>query len=449
MRKKVFLSLIILIVIFALTAMIYFFVFYTELKTIKLNENDELLINPERGVYTQIDASQSDMIEGYYNGDEDVEFRLVLIAYNLNEYVNQEILPEEKLLELEKALETAREYGMGVILRPAYYFSGDEEYVEPSEFSIILGHEKQISDIINQYSDVIVCVQAGFIGPYGEWHSSDYMDSDYIILLENMLNDIDENIDIGIRSPRFIREAISKGLDSDRFGYFDDGMFGSDTDLGTYVDDDYSRADELNWLSENIKTPFNGGEFPYVNEFSSADNAVSELNLMQATYLNQYYNYEVWEDWKNSEYQGENAAEYIMNHLGYRLSISEVIVPLKAGKLKVNNISGNIRNSGFAKTDDDYRLYLAVKKDNELYYIETVYKYTSKGNIEFSVELDKSYFSSDSEEGSVVEIGLIMTDQDPVDKRYCIEFANDETTYIEGVNYFVSYTFTDENWKLN
>lgn len=448
MKKKI-LILFLLIVLIATGFAAYYFIFQTEYKTIRMEESNKFLINPDRGVYTQIDASQGDMIEGYYNGDEDVFFRLVLISYNLNEYANQALIPEEKIFELRNALENARTYGMGVILRPGYYFSGDSEYIEPSDFSIILGHERQISDIINEYKDVIVCVQAGYIGPYGEWHSSDYMDGDNMILLENMLMNIDESIDISIRSPRFIREAVSEGMDISRLGYFDDGMFGSDTDLGTYVDEGYSRTDELNWLSENITTPFNGGEFPYVTEFSAVDNSLGELNLMQATYLNQYYNYDVWEDWYSSEYEGQNAGDYIVNHLGYRLSISEVKIPSNPGKLKENSITGTIRNTGFAKTDEDYILYLAVKKNGSTLYLPTDYQYTSKDTIEYSVTVPDNIFDKSSVEGTTIEIGFIMTAREPVDERYCIEFANEDTTYNDGVNYFSKYIYKDKKWKLS
>ena len=453
-RKSPIIRILSLTALIIFLVVVYFVFFFTGYKTITMDENNDYIVNPDRGAYSQIDTSQASIIKDYYNGEQGMEFRLVLIAFDLNDYPNTEIIPEEKINELKNALDIAREYGMGVIFRAGYFFSGDEEYLEPDEFETVCLHEKQIADVINEYTDVVVCVQAGFLGPYGEWHSSIHMEDEtegmknYLYLLKIMLEDIDEDISINIRRPLFIREAINEGIDCERVGFFNDGMFGTETDIGTYTEEGYDRDDELRWLKENINTPYNGGEFPYVTEFSVAKNAIKELDKMQVTYLNQYYNYEVWEDWFNTSYFGENAADYIYNHLGYRLSFSKIKIPELLLKHTPSKISGVISNSGFAKTSESYDMYLAIEYNNEIQYISVDYAYSSKDEILFNTKMENDLLPEDPTENSVIKMGIVFSKSEDMDTKYCIEFANDEVNYIEGINYFVEYIYAEKKWEV-
>ena len=72
-------------------------------------------------------------------------------------------------------------------------------------------------------------VQAGFLGPWGEWHATDYVEYDtkekpfQIEFLEHLLENLDARIPVGVRKPQFIRQALKYDLKTDRLGIYNDG----------------------------------------------------------------------------------------------------------------------------------------------------------------------------------------------------------------------------------
>lgn len=63
------------------------------------------------------------------------------------------------------------------ILRFAYTNSFSDNPSEPSK-SILLNHINQLMPILTANQDAILAMQAGFVGPWGEWHSSTNFDND-------------------------------------------------------------------------------------------------------------------------------------------------------------------------------------------------------------------------------------------------------------------------------
>jgi hypothetical protein len=68
------------------------------------------------------------------------------------------------------AFSKLRQNGVKALFRFAYDRSmpGTHEYSART----ILGHIDQLKDVVIGNSDVLYCLQAGFIGSWGEWHSS-------------------------------------------------------------------------------------------------------------------------------------------------------------------------------------------------------------------------------------------------------------------------------------
>ena len=134
-------------------------------------EDPDMTSNPYQGAYVQI-------YTGYWESIYDVRERypdcnVIMLAYNLNDEVELETLPEKKAGDLYKSLQAAQEEHFSVIFRAAYEFGED---CQDPDFDILLGHIEQMSEILNQYKDCIAGVQAGMIGPFGEWRKSKYMD---------------------------------------------------------------------------------------------------------------------------------------------------------------------------------------------------------------------------------------------------------------------------------
>lgn len=129
--------------------------------------------NPERGWWkfsgggSFLKVTDTQLAERYDSG-----LRVVLGVVRLDDYRNKP-LPGSVLSELEASFALARKNGLKVILRFAYnYPIRDGDAVEDAPLDIVLQHIKQLGPVITANADTIVAMQGGFIGKWGESHSS-------------------------------------------------------------------------------------------------------------------------------------------------------------------------------------------------------------------------------------------------------------------------------------
>lgn len=428
------------------------FYFYIPQSILIFKESTKEVLNPGRGFYVQINSNEDERFKELKNDN----IKIALVAYDIEDYINT-LLDKEKLQELEIVLGKARDYGIKIVFRAAYGF--DPNYEDPETVDIIYSHIKQIAPILNKYSDVILSVQAGFIGPWGEWHSSKYFtgDSEEVTLrntlLSALLEYLDEEIVINVRRPRFIRDAIEVGMDGSRLGLHNDALLSTKNDMGTYDDPDYTRKEELAWAKSNIAYGVNGGEMPLVSEYSAINNAVEEMRSLQLTYLNSRYNKEVLEEWKNTEYKGHNGFQYIKNHLGYRLWLGEVnlstyIRPYRTLKLKMK-----LHNSGFAPVKKGNELFLVIKRGNEIIFeglLEDELSLLKGGSSkEFIIHTRFNNLLKNNNDDLLLGIYIANNTYEELqglnNSIKQIQLANSDIIYKNGINYFASYKYDNEN----
>ena len=418
--------------------------------TLVFKESNKEVFNPGRGFYIQINSNEAERFEELKNEN----IKIALVAYDIKKYINTKIT-EDKLKELETVLEEARKYNIKVVFRAAYGFTS--KYKDPETMDDIYTHIKQIAPIINANKDTILSVQAGFIGPWGEWHSSKFFTGDENEvrvrneMLSVLLDNLNKDIIVNVRRPRFIRDAIAYGIDKSRLGLHNDALLSTKDDMGTYDDPNYTREKELEWVKENIARGVNGGEIPTVSEYSNINNAVKELKSLQMTYLNSRYNIEVLKEWKSTQYNGQNALEYINNHLGYRLSLREVEL-LKYintyGKFKLKAV---LLNSGFAPIDDDKKIFLIMKRGNEILFNSMlegqIFSINGDMSKEFTVNTSiGNLFKKDS--GEDILVGVYIANTYIPSNIDGIELANSDIVFEEGVNFFARYKFENKKYIL-
>ncbi|MBI2341895.1 MAG: DUF4874 domain-containing protein, partial [Deltaproteobacteria bacterium] len=125
----------------------------------------ENILNPERGFYTWIDIL--DDTDDYSWVRED-GFTLAYAKVVLDGYQNS-ALDDPILNGLAAGFERVKNAGIKVILR--FYYS-DDPLNSDAPLSQILSHIAQLKPILQNSADVISTLQAGFIGRWGEWHTS-------------------------------------------------------------------------------------------------------------------------------------------------------------------------------------------------------------------------------------------------------------------------------------
>ena len=389
-------------------------------------ENDAFLNNPDRGIYMQRNTDGMERFaEKYalYNGKEQI--RLVLLTYDLSDYTKYEQIPEEKLDELRNALDIAKQVDVSIVFRAAYDFDG--VYNDPPNIDLICNHVKQIAEILMEYGDELICIQAGLLGPWGEWHSSEHIDTIYTEDANQVLTtwlENTEHVDIALRRPSYLRAAVSMGADATRLTVHNDALLSNETDMGTYNEEGYSREDELTYLNALSSTYF-GGEMSKVSKYTDIENAVDEFSKIQISYLNRYYNQDVWDSWAKESYSGENAEDYIIKHLGYRLSLYSLSWYQCFG---FQSFEVDLLNSGFGKLDSRYQVYLLIegvnetktvlleKKDSGLYVTSFWYVMNRNENYRFGILISRRGEKYRSPKNN-------------------IQLANDDISYEQGVNY--------------
>ena len=138
-------------------------------------------------------------------------------------------------------------------------------------------HIKQLGPIMNKYKDTLTAIEAGFLGPWGEMHTSKLATNENKALVFKFWLQNTDDIPILSRYPQAIFTYFGKTLkemenfsikSSDegyRIGLFNDCFLADEEDMGTYMID---RTREINWLSTiNDHLPF-GGETCAVNQKS-------------------------------------------------------------------------------------------------------------------------------------------------------------------------------------
>lgn len=406
--------------------------------TFSYSENDEDIVNPARGFYTQIYYKEPERLEAIKEEGQS----LCLVTMSLKDHM-EEPIPDEKLERLRTLFEEARKQQIMLLFRAAY--RQDEDCGEP-ELSMIKIHIEQLSEVINEYKDVVLVVQTGMVGLWGEWHGSVYLEDEDALRNEAMrvvewwLEDLDPSINLNLRRPLFIQTAIEEGLDGSRIGMHNDALLATDSDMGTYID----RTEDLAWCEENLNAKVNGGEMPYVSEYTEPKHAVEEFEQLSLMYLNAYYNVEVLEDWKNKTLYGENALDYISKHLGYRYSLETLETTEKIYSTSDSiQMKIQLRNSGFSSIQSRFRLYLVINDGEEKTFIPL-----EKADGTKELEIYECFVELTEKEP--FSIGLCYTDAVDtkagrlMDYAHTVQFANDEIYFEEGINYFISYQYTEE-----
>lgn len=276
--------------------------------------------NPERGFYVQCAAEDT----GGLTDLRSQGVSLVLLTLDLKHYRNRG-LDEAKLSVLDEAMHRIREAGLKVIFRAAYGFTDADYRVDPADLALIRGHIAAISKALVTHAPWVFAVQAGMLGPWGEWHGSVHgnppsLDA-RLAVVRTWLENLPEKILIQVRRPAFLRDMA---VDLKRCGFHNDALLAMPNDMGTYAEPGWDRARELKWCETSLKgVPF-GGETVPDSEATPPAQVLGELETLHATFLNSGYHNGTLAKWKRSEMDDGNLYDIVKRRLGYRLALLRV-----------------------------------------------------------------------------------------------------------------------------
>ena len=329
-------------------------------KSFDSTDSLNMLKNPFNGAYHlhcfAIGQGNIETELAFIESQEDVS--LQLIEFDLVKYAGS-LIDEDGLKQIRDIFERLKDLSFHLIVRFLYDTDGHALIHEPNHITIIYEHMKQLKPIISEYHDRIYIMQGLFIGNWGEMNGSKFLGPSYLAsLAERMLELTEGKIFLSVRTPSQRRILEKAGINIEKVSLYNDGLLGTDRDLGTYgvlkkemcdYSEPWHRDDELKYQNQIcLKVP-NGGEVVGDNSNSELKNTIGHLSMARISYLNLDYDQRTlgkWESIKDVE-QWPNLKEYVFAHLGYRFLVTDCQIRKDPLRRKIN-VTVRIRNKGFA-----------------------------------------------------------------------------------------------------
>ncbi len=480
-----------------------------KLVNLNYNETTDFVLNPGRGFYYDMHTNvpktggkalfNTDWVDGeeidhfgnplatWDGGWKDEVQSYVHICFDLPEFSakmgGQDILlTDDALKSINLTLDNLRASKMSATVRFSYDPDGigykQKKDVEPP-LEMVLKHVEQVAKIVSQYQDCIYSIDTGFLGPWGEQHTTslgiDTNVNAYYQLLETWLKNTNSDMNLMVRKPLLFLnwynmkygtnyttsniDTVKETEDSMRISCYNDGYLASASDYGTFT----NREKEIKWLS--TRKGMYGGEVEVENVsnlYATGARMVTESFITHTTHLNYFYNQEVIKSnskgtaWKQQKYGVglDNALidplykdltyyKYIENHLGYRLVLrkSEINENAKAGEKLY--LKGDIENVGFAPITTNKNVYVVLVCGDKIVYSKVDFDVKSiASKLTKSYEFTAQIPSNFSGEVSVyLKISSVYDKTQEENKRQ-VAFANAGNQYNEnlGANLIAEFT---------
>lgn len=390
--------------------------------TISYDESPLDFANPERGFYkysrtsasnysqlTELQLSNFRKLNSGSGASYQSYNTLVFRYFVLDEYLNSPI--EQTFLDMVQ-IDFDRARNAGVKLIPRFCYTTDanagdcpESFICPpygdASKDIVLNHIDQLAPVLNNNTDVILCMQLGFFGTWGENYYTDHFGDpspnadqgkvfdnnweDRIEVMQAMLDKLDKEIMVQVRYPQMKQrtvyginaltsaaplteaEAFNES-DKARIGFHNDCLFASADDFGTYEDygnnSSARRTDLPNlkpYFAEDGKYVYVGGEtcfdgYSPQNDCSPEGKADNELRDLHYTYLNTDYNNQVNNDWVDG-----GCMEAIKRNLGYRYVLQNGTYEKVLSADRIFDLQLELENVGYATVLKNRPVFLVLR----------------------------------------------------------------------------------------
>lgn len=246
-----------------------------------------------------------------------------------------------------------REAGVKCILRFRYSTSIGEA---DAPLSRVLSHIQQLRPVLQANYDVIAVANAGFIGAWGEWHSS----TNNLTTISNSRSILFAMIDavpersVQVRYPKAKWDifgnarAVTKaeafnGSYKSRTGHLNDCFLASNDDVGTYR---VSVFEEKKYLNEDVKyTSMTGETCDPQSGWTNygCDRAMTELVQMRWSMLNTNYSRIILNRWVT-----EGCMPDVERRLGYRIALLNGAYSQSVAPGSGFTFQADVTNLGFA-----------------------------------------------------------------------------------------------------
>ncbi|MEP0368191.1 MAG: DUF4832 domain-containing protein [Cyclobacteriaceae bacterium] len=197
------------------------------LKTSSYTEDTGSLLNPERGFYKHTDShngypsvfanSYNPLTSSELDGFLADDITIVLRLFYIHEFADVDTISQAYIDKMQDDFDLLRTKGMKAIVRFAYSNIQDslDLNVTPERID---SHLQSVKAVLAANQDVIMVVQAGLIGTWGEWYYTDNFgnagsitSADYVKrfdVITSLLENVPPAISIQLRTPDYKRRYL-------------------------------------------------------------------------------------------------------------------------------------------------------------------------------------------------------------------------------------------------
>jgi len=335
--------------------------------------SNEDFANPERGFMKQSSVFPEQPLDLNKVRALQPSDTLVWIYFRLDNYRTKP-LDQNGLTTIRSVFTTARSRGLKLVIRFVYNpgpgSTSDPNLANPdAPIDLVLQHIDQLKPILIENADVIAVMQAGFVGHWGEWHSSKYLHPlEYRrAIVDALLNILPKDRMLQLRYPRYkeifyqgpltAQEAFS-GSDKSRVAHHNDCFLRDQDDGGTYKAASSQLPKQAStycdgkdaiscWkdfvATESQFTPVGGETCQYNPPRTDCPNTLQEMAMLHWSFINNDYRPEVLNSWTSG-----GCMETIRRSLGYRLVLKETSLPQSIRPGGTLSLNIRLSNDGFA-----------------------------------------------------------------------------------------------------
>lgn len=306
---------------------------------VSLQPTDLDFPNPERGFYRfATDPSKITATSLLYVAQEGQ--RLVYTPGDLSAYRTRN-LPANYLTKLDTGFANLRKQGLKAVLRFAYNYPETEtDYLNAQDATLsrVKAHIQQLQPVLQRNADVIAVVQGGFIGAWGEWHTSSnnlttparkaaVRDALLQALPSQRLLHLRLPADLALwyPTPATLAQALSDAPPpAARIGLHNDCFLASPDDVGTYFADTAAQSQALRAYAQQASAVTGaGGETCEPPEPAQARMACADILREGAAHHMSYLNRDYYEGFF-AQWQAGGCMAEVSRRLGYRLELQAV-----------------------------------------------------------------------------------------------------------------------------
>ena len=371
----------------------------------------------------------------------------------LSNYVDVDSISSTDLSALSAGMDVYRQMGLKVVLRFMYSSPGvNAPYTNQPEAPLtrVRKHIEQLGPTVTANKDIICAIDAGFIGPWGEWHSStNGLDAPYprTRIKEDLLLHFPADRKILFRNPRHIHawygETITGATggppETRRIGMHNDSILTLGwNNGGTWLTSDFDAPDGQDlrqYIARLVERNPYAGELAAGGTYvTNVDQVVHDFYRNRPSWLSNYGGHDElkskldsWAPWAYDE---------MIRRLGYRIYITTHTQDSWTFRGDTFVLSLGIRNDGYARITNGRSVYLrcvprfsgAPVRDLLIPDLNPWDWYPTYIGPDIDTGSRTVIIPADMAPGEY-DLGIRIPDPSPSlqnDARYCLRFANSD-----------------------